>query len=330
MDFKKVTPDEVIFPGRGKFPVKFIGFSYSLIFLAIVIFSAVVTSVYTIQPNEVGVVLRLGRFTGKTGPGLHFKLPFHIERVIPVKVEYIYKEEFGFRTRTPGVRSSYDQRAFDEESLMLTGDLNVLDLEWIVQFKIKDPFNALFRIRDVRSTLHDISESVMRKIVGDYSFNEVLTTRRLEINVRSQEDLQKILDSYDAGVQIITVKLQDVNPPDPVKPAFNEVNEAKQEKEKLINQAWEVYNNKIPQARGEALKIVKEAEGYALEKVNKADGDAQRFLLLWAEYNKAREITLKRLYLENMEEIMARAGKKYIIDPEQKGILPLLRLKDEQ
>jgi membrane protease subunit HflK len=328
MNFERVNPDEIIYPWKGKF--KLPHFSPLLVVVLILAFLLLKTTFYTIQTNEVGVVLRLGKFVGTTKPGLHFKLPLGIDRVIPVKVEYIYKEEFGFRTRKPGVRTVYQQRGYEEESLMLTGDLNVLDIEWIVQFKIKDPFSALFNVRDIRKALRDISESVMRRIVGDSTFNEVLTIKRMEINIQAQEDLQKILDSYGTGIQIITVKLQDVNPPDPVKPAFNEVNEAKQEREKMINQAWEVYNKKIPQARGQALKIVKEAEGYSLEKINKAKGDAERFLLLYDAYSKAKEITLKRLYLESLNDILAKAGTKYIVDSEQKAILPLLKLKDEQ
>jgi membrane protease subunit HflK len=290
-----------------------------------------VTSIfYTIQPNEVGVVLRFGKFVRNTKPGLHLKLPFGIEKVIPVKVEYVYKDEFGFRTQSAGVKSVYSQRPYDEESLMLTGDLNVLDVEWIVQFKIKDPYLALFNIRNVNKTLRDISESVMRKIVGDYTFDDVLTAKRIEINIQVQEEMQEILDFYNTGIQIITVKMQDVNPPTPVMHSFNEVNQAKQEKEKLINQAWEVYNQKIPQVKGEALKRIKEAEGYALEKVNRAEGDAKRFLLLREEYVQAKDITLKRLYLEYMSEILKKAGQKYIVDPKEKGILPLLQLRNEQ
>ena len=210
---------------------------------------------------------------------------------------------------------------------MLTGDLNVLDIEWIVQYKISDAFNALFSVRKVVKTIRDVSESVVRRIVGDHSFNAVLTTKRIEINNQIQQEMQEVLNSYEIGIQIVKVKLQDVNPPDPVKPAFNEVNQAKQEREKLKNQAWEVYNQKIPQAKGQALKIIKEAEGYALEKVNRAEGDAKRFLLLYSEYARAKDITLKRLYLERMNEILKKAGKKYILDPKEKGILPLLRLE---
>ena len=329
MSFKAIDPDEIINPrGERKLP-SFKGVSPSLLVIIFLVFFAAVTSFYTVGPNEVGVVLRFGKFVRSTSPGLHFKLPFGIEKNIPVKVEYVYKEEFGFRTRSAGIRTAYDEGAYSKESLMLTGDLNVLDVELIIQYKKKDPFSVLFHIRNIRKTLRDISESVMRKIVGDYTFNEVLTTKRNEINILAQQELQKILDSYKVGIQVLTVKLQDVNPPDPVQPAFNEVNEAKQEKEKMINLAWEVYNHKIPEAKGQALKMVKEAEGYALEKVNRAKGEAERFLLLLGAYQKAKEITRKRLYLENMNEILKKAGKKYIIDSKQKGILPLLRLNDE-
>lgn len=338
MDFEPREPDDIFQNWKEKFnrrsPQSF--WSFAIVgFLILILFRILAAAglspspFYTIQPDEVGVVLRFGAFTKTTQSGLHFKIPL-VEQAIPVKIEKVYTTEFGFRTQKPGVRTVYSTKSYDDESLMLTGDLNVLDLEWLVQFKIKDPFKLLFEIRDADKAIRDASESVMRSIVGDYTFNDVLTTKRLEINNNVQESLQKLLDDYNTGIQIVKVKLQDVNPPDPVKPAFNEVNQAKQEKEKLINQAWEVYNQKIPQARGEALKLILEAEGYALEKVNRAKGDAERFLLLYQEYTRAKDITSQRLYLENMSEILQKAGKKYIMDPQEKGILPLLRLNDEQ
>jgi len=327
MDFERKEPDEILHNLKDK--LKFYtpkSFSIPLIIGIILLLFIVKGAFYTIQPNEVGVILRFGKFVRITKPGLHFKLPLGIEKAIPIKVEYVYKDEFGFRTQAAGIKTVYSPKSYDEEALMLSGDLNVLDLNWIVQFKIKDPFKVLFNVRNISKTLRDISESVIRKVVGDYTFNEVLTTKRIEINNLVQDQMQEILDFYGTGLQIVTVKLQDVNPPDPVKPAFNEVNQAKQEKERLINQAWEVYNQKIPQAKGEALKIVKEAEGYALEKVNRADGDAKRFILLQEEYARAKDVTLKRLYLERMDVILQKAGKKIIVDPEEKGILPLLKL----
>ena len=302
-----------------------IGGRYFVLFIFLIVLLK--TSFYTIQPDEVGVVQRFGRFTKISKPGLHFKLPFSIERITPVKTEYVFKEEFGFRTRKPGVRTIYEEKGYEDESLMLTGDLNVLDAEWIVQFKIKDPVKYLFEIRNPRKTLRDISESMIRQVIGDYTFDEVLTTKRVEVNNLVQQKMQEILDLYQAGIEVVTVKLQDVNPPDPVKPAFNEVNEAKQEREKLINQAWEVYNRKIPEARGEALKIVMEAEAYATEIVNRAEGNAKKFSLLLEAYKKSEEITRRRIYLEAMQEILEKAGKKYIIDSEERGILPLLQLE---
>jgi len=330
MSYRNINPDDIINPQRYIKKLPFGRFlSSSAVVTVIVGLIAVFSSFYTIQPNEVGVLLRFGKFIESTKPGLHLKIPFGVDKVYPVKVEFVYKEEFGFRTKSAGVRTSYSQRSYTNESLMLTGDLNVLDAEWIVQYKIKDPFVVLFHIRDIRKTIRDISESVMRKIAGDYTFNEVLTTKRAEINDLAQQELQKILDSYDAGIDIVTVKLQDVNPPDPVQSAFNEVNEAKQEKEKMINQAWEVYNHKIPEAKGRALKMIKQAEGYAIAKVNNAEGDAKRFLLLLGAYEKAKDVTRRRLYLDNMMMVLQKAGKKYIIDPKEKGILPLLRLENE-
>ena len=330
MDFEGKTPDEILQSLKEKF--NFRKPQGKSLFLIIGIFLVIILlkgAFYTIQPSEVGVILRFGKFIKTTAPGLHFKLPLGIEKAIPVPVEKIYTSEFGFRTQSAGVRTVYSQKSYDDESLMLSGDLNVLDLEWIVQFKINDPFMTLFNVRNVEKTIRDISESVLRSIVGDHSFNEVLTTMRVEINNKVQEEMQEILNSYEIGIQIIKVKLQDVNPPKPVKPAFNEVNQAKQEREKLKNQAWEIYNQKIPQAKGEALKRVKEAEGYALEKVNRAKGDAKRFLLLRKEYAQAKEVTAKRLYLEHMENILSKAGNKYIVDPKEKGILPLLKLGNE-
>jgi len=287
------------------------------------------TSFYSVGADEVGVIQRFGRYVRQTEPGLHMKLPFGIEKATKVKVRYIFKEEFGFRTLQPGIKSIRAAGQYLEESLMLSGDLNSVVVNWIVQFQFEDPFKVLFKIRNPKNTVRVISEAVMRQVVGDRSVTEVLTTRRVEVNLAAQEKLQEILDSYDSGIHIVTLKLQDVNPPDEVKPAFNDVNEAKQERERTINEAWEAYNKAIPQARGEAEKTIREAEGYALDRVNRAKGDAQRFLAVWKEYQNAQEVTRRRLYLEALAEILPKAGKKYIVDPSQGGILPLLRLGEE-
>ncbi|OGW75276.1 MAG: HflK protein [Omnitrophica bacterium RBG_13_46_9] len=301
---------------KGIIPV-----AVAAIFIAVALFG----SFYSVGPDEVGIIRFFGKYVRTTNPGLHLKIPF-AEKVNKVKVKYIFKEEFGFRTTRPGIVSQYSPKEYFEESLMLTGDLNVLIVEWIVQFKIKDPVRLLFNIRNPQRTIRNISEAVMRQVVGDNTVSEVLTTRRVEINQAVQEKMQDILDSYQSGVQIVTVKLQDVNPPDEVKPSFNEVNEAKQEKEKVINQAWEEYNKLIPKARGEAEKTIKEAEGYALNRINRAKGDAVKFIDTWEAYKGAKEVTKKRLYLEAMNEILPKAGKKFVVDSEQKSILPLLDL----
>lgn len=325
MEWKDVpNPDEIINAGK-----KSLGDLKRFLPLAIIGFFVLVglrSFIYSIGPDEVGVVLRFGKYVRISTPGLHTKLPFGIETAIPIKVEKNFKEEFGLRTLQPGVKTRYSSRQYLEESLMLTGDLNILDVRWIAQFKIKDPVKFLFRTRDPIDNIRDISEVVMRRLVGDYSVDEVLTTKREELGDMAQQEVQKVLDTYETGVQIVTVKLQDVNPPEKVKPAFNEVNEAKQEKEKLINQAWEAYNKAIPRARGEAEKTIREAEGYALEKINKAKGESERFTLTLKEYKKKPQITKKRLYLETLMEVLPRVKDKYIIDPKQSSILPLLNI----
>ncbi|MDD4956738.1 MAG: FtsH protease activity modulator HflK [Candidatus Omnitrophica bacterium] len=282
-------------------------------------------AVYSIGPDEVGVVQRFGRYVRITEPGLHAKFPFGIESVTPIKVKKIFKEEFGFRTTAEGVRSVYANKGFYDESLMLTGDLNILDVRWTVQYRVLDPVKLLFQTRDPIGNVRAMSEVVMRRLCGDYTVDEVLTTKREEIASMAQDQLQDLLDKYDTGIQVVTVKLLDVNPPDVVKPAFNEVNEAKQEKERMINEAWEAYNKAIPSAKGEAKRTISQAEGYKLDKVNRAQGEAGRFNRTWEEYKKAPEITRKRLYLETMAEVLPSV-KKIIVDPEQKSILPLFNV----
>ncbi|MFH1458058.1 MAG: FtsH protease activity modulator HflK [Candidatus Omnitrophota bacterium] len=324
MEWQNVpSPEEIIDVGKKKFgrykrmfPWIILGF-FLLIGLRGVI--------YSIGPDEVGVIQRFGKYIGQSSPGLHAKIPFGIDRVTPIKVEKIFKEDFGTRTSVPGQRRDYSG-SYVDESMMLTGDLNILDVRWIVQFKIKDPVKLLFAVRDPRDNIRDISEVVMRRFVGDYSVDSVLTTKREEVDHLAQQEMQKVLDEYQTGVHIVTVKLLDVNPPEKVKPAFNEVNEAKQEREKLINQAWEAYNKVIPKARGTAEKTIREAEGYALDKVNRAKGESERFLATLAEYKKAPEITKKRLYLETLTNVLPKAKEKYILDPRESSILPLLKI----
>lgn len=284
------------------------------------------TSFYTVQPEQRAVVKRFGSVTGITDPGLHFRLPFGIDQIQWVATERVLKQEFGFRTRgtTQGERSTYSSAQFEDESLMLTGDLNMIDVEWVVQYRIDDPIKFLYEMREPTRTLRDISESVMRRIVGNMLGSEVLTIGRVEIQQKAGEEIQEILDQYDAGIRISTVEMQDVVPPPAVQPAFNEVNEARQERERMINEAQKQVNQEIPNAEGTALRTVAEAEGYATERVNRADGESIRFTAVLQEYQQAPEVTRSRLYLETLNEVLPRIGQVLVVQDGQVGPLPLL------
>ncbi len=306
--------------------IKFDGRKVAGFALIAIIAVAVVSSVYTVEPEEVGVVLTLGRYTRTTEPGLHFRLPIGIDKVYKVPVRRQLKEEFGFRTIQAGARTQYSNKDFQEEELMLTGDLNSALVEWIVQYKIADPVSFLFRVRSPQETFRDMSEAIMRSLVGDRSVNEVLTTGREEIADQLKVHMQELCDQYELGVDVQVVVLQDVNPPEPVQPSFNEVNNAIQEKEKLINEAQSDYNKEIPRAKGEAQATILAAEGYALDRVNRAKGDIARFTALLTEYKKAPEVTRRRIYLETMTEVLRNVDRKIILDKDIKNMVPLLPL----
>jgi membrane protease subunit HflK len=300
----------------------------TIVIILIIILSY--TSFYTIPPGNKGVVLRFGKYSGIVMPGLHFKIPLGIDTVYKVHTEQVDTETFGFKSLSSGIQSRYEKNALTErESLMLTGDLNVIDVEWIIQFRRDDPRKYLFNVQDPIMTIRDISESVNRRIVGNRSFDYVLQNRE-EVNRMAQEELQKILDDYETGIHIVNVRLQNVVPPDPVKGAFNEVNEAQQEKEKLINEAQETYNRQIPQARGEAERAINGARGFALERINHAKGDVARVAAVLKEYRSTKEVTKQRLYLEAYQSILPNAKEIYIIDSAQKGLLPLLQLNHQK
>jgi len=284
------------------------------------------TGVFKINQAEVGVIQRFGKYDRTVGPGLHFKWPKGVEKVTKVNVNQIYAEQFGYRTLQPGVRTLYaPEKQYEHEALMLTGDLNCVLIPWAVRYQVGDPVKYLFRVRNVPATLRDLSESTMRLTVGDHSLDEVLSKRE-EIANLAQASLQEALSAAGTGLFVQTIELGKTNVPGPVQPSFNEVNSAIQEKEKLIYQAKGAYNKVIPEARGQAEKRIQEAEGYAVDRVQRAKGDAARFLDLYAEYMRAREVTSERLYLEAMQDMLPRLGKKYVIDADQKGILPLLNL----
>jgi membrane protease subunit HflK len=287
-----------------------------------------VAGYYQVEPDEVGVVQRFGAYARATEPGPHLKIPF-VETVTKVPVQRQLKMEFGFRTTRSAQRSEFapDSPETRAESIMLTGDLNVAVVEWIVQYRIKDPRAYLFHIRDVPETFRYMSEAAMRQVVGDHSVDEVLTIGREAIARQAKEELQRLCNLYGIGIEVQQLVLQDVNPPDPVKPAFNEVNQAIQERERAINDAWADYNKAVPRAKGEAEQAVRAAEGYAVERVNNAEGDARRFVSFYEEYRKSPAVTRKRVYLETMGTLIPRAGRKLILDEKARGILPLLQLE---
>jgi len=298
--------------------------SIVVIVLALILFS---TSFYTVEPEEVALVLRFGKYVRTADPGLHMKIPFGVETALKVPVQRQLKAEFGFRTVSAGVNSQFTTRGLSGESNMLTGDLNAAVVEWVIQYRIVDPYKYLFRVRNVDDTLRDMSEAVMRSVVGDRTVNEVLTVGRAEVALEVDTRLQELCERYETGIKIEQVVLQDVNPPDPVKPSFNAVNQAQQEKEKLINEAQSEYNKVIPRAQGEAQQTIQEAEGYALDRVNRAQGDSARFDALYTEYRKAPEVTRKRLYLETMTKVLPKVERKVVVDDGVKGVLPLLNLQ---
>lgn len=316
-------------PPARKVGNPFAGLSKLFILAGVVILlQGVYSSVFKINPGEVGVILRLGKYAKTTQSGLHFKIPY-IDKLYKVDVERIRKQEFGFRTRLPGQQSSFDRSSYEMESLMLTADKNVISVAWIVQYKVSDPYLFLFKIKDVEQAVHDASESVTRRIVGNMDFDYVLSNRDL-LAAETKQELQALLNNLEAGVTLVTVQFQDINPPEQVKPAFNEVNEADQDMKRLVNEAQETYNRVIPAARGNAKKIVEEARGYATERVNDAKGQTSRFLDILKEYQNAPDVTRQRMYLETMQAVLPNVQTIYVIDKNQQNPIPLLNLSGPQ
>jgi membrane protease subunit HflK len=298
-----------------------------LVLVALILLSS---TWFTVDPEEAGLVLRFGRFVRQVPSGLHTKFPYPIETVLKVPIERQLKEEFGFRTtEAGGGRTEYSPKDFEGESLMLTGDLNVAVVEWTAQYRVRDPYRFLFKVRNVRKTFRDMNETVMREVIGDRSVNEVLTVGRQEIAAQVEQRLQALCDQYETGIKVEQIVLQDVNPPDAVKPSFNEVNQAQQEREKLINQARADYNQVIPRAKGQAQQALEQAQGFATDRVNRARGDAELFTQVHAAYQRAPEVTRRRMYLETMSEIYPKVRRKIVMDEKLRGVLPLLPLQPQ-
>lgn len=275
---------------------------------------------YFVEPDEEGVVVTFGKFSRITQPGMHFKFPSPIEHVSTPKVKKIRRAEIGFRTVQGG-----NLQKIPAESLMLTGDQNIIDINLVVQYKIKDSVAYLFNVRRVHKLVRNVSETVVRGIVGSRKIDEALTTGKAAIQLNAQEQIQKLLDKHESGIQIVTVQLQDVHPPEQVAAAFKDVVSAREDKERMINEAQGYRNSVIPEARGQAAQIVRASEAYREEKIKMAEGDAQRFILQYNEYKKAPAITRKRLYLETMEEVLPTM-QKFIMGNSKQGVLPILPL----
>ncbi|MFQ6105179.1 MAG: FtsH protease activity modulator HflK [Candidatus Glassbacteria bacterium] len=267
----------------------------------------VLSGVYIVDPDEQGVVRRFGKMVRTTTSGINYHLPWPIERADTPKVTEVKRLEVGFRTIDPGPPARYRKVAY--ESVMLTGDENIVDCEIIVQYKIKDAPDYLFNVRDKEESIRAASESALRQIIGKHNIDEALTTGKHEIQVKTQELLQKIFDKYDFGLLVVAVQLQDVHPPKDVVQAFKDVASAKEDKNKLINLAQGYNNDVIPKTRGQAQKILREAEAYREERINRAQGDVERFLKVLGEYRKAKEVTARRLYLETLEKILPKVKK---------------------
>lgn len=291
------------------------------------------TAYYTIDSDSVGVVQRFGKYHATVQPGLHFKLPFGVDMVTRVQVRQQKKQEFGFRTKQADVRSTFvgpkEDPSLREVALMVTGDLNMAVVEWIIQYRIDDPEKFLFRMREPEKTLLDVTESVMREVVGDRTVDEVLTFGGPEIQKQAQDKLQALVSKYEMGIAIKTVMLQIVTPPAEVEDSFNEVSKAQQERETLINAAHAEYNKVVPKASGEAQQKIQEAEGYNAKRVNEAMGDATRFNAMLEAYQKAPEVTRQRIFLETMKDVIPKLGKKVVIDSDVKQLLPLLSVGAE-
>lgn len=297
------------------------------ILIVIVLLIVAFGSFFQIEPEELGVITRFGKYVRTVDPGLNMKIPFG-ETLYKVPVERQQKLEFGFRTTdTRTLETGYTKNHTKEESMMLTGDLNLADVEWVVQYRIDNAYNYLFKVKNPVSTLRDMSEAAMRQVVGDRTVNEVLTVGRTEVANKVQILVQNLSNEYSLGVKIDQVVLQDVNPPDAVKAAFNAVNQAQQERETLINEAESDYNKVVPKARGQAEETIQKAEGYAAERVNNAQGEVARFNDLYKEYIKAPEVTRTRIYLETMNKVLPNLGNKIITDGKGNNVLPLLQMQ---
>ncbi len=307
---ENVSISELIQQYRGQF---YIGLAVVMAGLALLLSASMI---YTVDRNEQGVVTRFGAYERLAQPGLHIKWPAPVEKVYKVNTLHVFEKEFGFRSREPNVRTERERRQYDHEAFMLTGDLGVARVEWVVQFRRAEPRDYVFNVRNEERLIRDASEEALRRTVGDYAATDVITVARVEIARAVHRELQDIMDKYQSGIVIDDLLIQQTEPPQPVVPAFKEVDSARQDRERLRLEAEAVQEKLIPEARGEAERIIAEARG-----------DAEQFTQVLNEYKQFPEVTRTRMFLSQMEKIIGRSGRIYIIDDEVKSILPMLNLE---
>ena len=306
--------------GDQEFEIPDFNFKITPIVIVIVILW-LLTGIYSVGPDEVGVVRTFGKFTRVAQSGLNWHFPSPIESVKTPKVTEVKRIEIGFRTLKNG-----QYRTVEKESLMLTGDENIVDAEMIVQYKIKDPVAYLFNIVGPELTVREAAEASLRTVVGRNKIDETLTTGKFTIQEETKEQLSLILDKYESGIHVVAVQLQDVSPPKEVIGAFKDVASAKEDKNRMINQAEGYRNDVIPKARGEAESMIRDAEGFKESRIKRSEGDAQKFSTILKEYRKAKSITEKRLYLETMQKVLPGIEKFIVPDKNSGGLLNLLNL----
>jgi membrane protease subunit HflK len=304
----------------GKFSPKILVF----IIVGILILILLGTSVFIVDQTEQAVITRFGRFIGIREPGLHAKLPFGIDRNYTVNVRTVQTEEFGFRTMRGGSYPAYSSQS--AESVMLTGDLNIVDVEWIIQYRVVDPKAWTFNVNERRPTIRDVSRSAINMLVGDRAIMDIMGIERSAIEIEALAIMNNTFNEYGLGIDVIAVKLQNVTPPSGVQEAFEDVNKAMQDLERLINEGQQVYNEEIPKARGEAERTIQIAQGYATERINRANGDVARFNSVYDEYRRSPDVTRQRLYYEMIEEVFKDEKDMTVIDRNLQNFLPLMNL----
>jgi len=304
----------------GRFSPKMLG----MIIIALLALIFLGTSVFIVDQTEQAVITRFGRFISIRDPGLHFKMPFGIDRNYTVNVRTVQTEEFGYRTMRSGNFPAYSSQT--GESVMLTGDLNIIDVEWIIQYRVDNPRAWVFNVHERRETIRDVSRSVINQAVGDRAIMDIMGAERSAIEAEALGLMNDTFNEYALGINVIAVRLQNVTPPTGVQEAFEDVNKAIQDRERLINEGQQSYNEQIPRARGDADRMIQEARGYALERINRANGDVARFNSVYEEFRQAPDVTRQRLYYEMIEEVFKNETGIRIIDRNLDNFLPLLNM----